>query len=152
MKAAIPLAKTVLALLGITAVASTIDAGIQKNTNDSGTTTLIISNKEMNGIMKIVQGFEDSNTLLKGVIKAIKNETKKTKRRILKDVVGYFRSYFVRKFIIKERDCKSWFWRQKGKEIARAGSGNRKGKGIVRAGYAKDTASSFNKFRNTKVL
>ena len=31
----------------------------------SGTTTLIISNEEMNGIIKIVQALEDSNILLK---------------------------------------------------------------------------------------
>ena len=41
-----------------------------------GTTTLIILNKEMNDIMKIVQAPEDSNILLKGVTKTTKNETK----------------------------------------------------------------------------
>ena len=78
MKVAIPLAKNVLAPLGITAAASAIDAGIQKKIHGSGTTTLIISNEEMNDIMKIVQAPEDSNILLKGVIKTIKNETKRT--------------------------------------------------------------------------
>ena len=53
MKGAISLAKTVLAPLGITAAASAIDPGIQKKIHGSG--TLIISNEEMNGIMKIVQ-------------------------------------------------------------------------------------------------
>ena len=33
----------------------------------------------MNDIMKIVQALEDSNILLKGVTKTIKNETKKQK-------------------------------------------------------------------------
>ena len=42
----------------------------------SGATTLIISNEEINDIMKVVQALEDSNILLKGVTKAIKNETK----------------------------------------------------------------------------
>ena len=37
---------------------------------------LIISNEEMNDIMKIVQAPEDSNIFLKGVSKTIKNETK----------------------------------------------------------------------------
>ena len=46
----------------------------------SGTTTLVISNEEMNDIMKIVQALEDSNILLKGVTKTIKNETKKNKK------------------------------------------------------------------------
>ena len=43
--------------------------------HSSGTTTLIISNKEMNDIMKIVQALEDSNILLKRVTKTIKNKT-----------------------------------------------------------------------------
>ena len=76
MKVAIPLVKDVLAPLGITAAASVIDAGIQKKIHGSGTTTSIISNEEMNGIMKIAQALEDSNILLKGFTKAIKNETK----------------------------------------------------------------------------
>ena len=49
MKVAIPLAKTVLAPLGITAAALAIDAGIQKNIHASGrpsSTTLIILNKK----------------------------------------------------------------------------------------------------------
>ena len=45
----------------------------------SGTTTLLISNEEMNDVMKIVQALEDSNVLLKGMTKAIKNETKEQK-------------------------------------------------------------------------
>ena len=45
----------------------------------SGTTTLIISNEEMNDIMEIVEALEDSNILLKGVTKSIKNETKEQK-------------------------------------------------------------------------
>ena len=76
MIVAAPLAKNILAPLGITAAASAIDAGIQKKIHGSGTTTLIISNEEMNDIMKIVQALEDSNTLPKGFSKTIKNETK----------------------------------------------------------------------------
>ena len=83
MKVAIPLAKNVLAPLGITAAASVIDAGIQKKRHGLGTTTLIVSNEEMNDIMRIAQAFEDSNTLLKGATKTIKNETKEQKERFL---------------------------------------------------------------------
>ena len=43
----------------------------------SGITTLIISNDELNDLMKIV--LEDSNILLKGVTKTIRNETKEQK-------------------------------------------------------------------------
>ena len=76
MKVAIPLAKNILEPLGITAAASAIDAGIQKKIHGSGATTLIISNEEMNDIMKIVQSLEDFNILLKGVTKMIENEAK----------------------------------------------------------------------------
>ena len=44
-----------------------------KEMHGSGTTTLMISNEEMNDIIKIVQALEDSNILLKGVTKTIKN-------------------------------------------------------------------------------
>ena len=79
MKVAIPLAKRVLAPLGITVADSATDAGIQKKINGSGrlsSATLIISNKVMNDIIKVVQALEDSKILLKGVTKTIKNETK----------------------------------------------------------------------------
>ena len=42
----------------------------------SGTTTLIITSNKMDDIMKIVQALEDSNILLEGVTKTIKNEAK----------------------------------------------------------------------------
>ena len=66
------MAKNILAPLGITAAASAIDAGIQKKIHGSGKTTLIISNEEMNDIMKIVKALEDSNVLLKRVTKTKK--------------------------------------------------------------------------------
>ena len=88
MKVAIPLAKNILAQLGITAAASAIDAGIQKKIDCSGTTTLIISNEEMNNVMKIVSALEDSNILLKGVAKTIKNETKQQKGGFLGMLLG----------------------------------------------------------------
>ena len=88
MKIAIPLANNVLAPLGITAAASGIDTGIQKKLHGSRTTTLIISKKEMNDIMKIIQALEDSNILLKGVTKTIKNETEEQKGRFLSRLLG----------------------------------------------------------------
>ena len=88
MKVGVPLAKNILAPLGITATASAIDAGIQKKIHSSGTTILIISNKEMNDITKIVQALEDSNILLKRVTKGIKNETKEQKGGFLSVLLG----------------------------------------------------------------
>ena len=55
MKVAVPLAGNILAPLGITAAASAIDTGVQKKMHGSGTTTFIISNEEINVIMKIIQ-------------------------------------------------------------------------------------------------
>ena len=88
MKVAVPLTKNILAPLGITAAASEIDAGIQKKMHGSGTTTLIISNKEMNDIIKVVQALEDSNILLKVITKTIKNETKEQKVGFLGILLG----------------------------------------------------------------
>ena len=58
----------------------------------SGITTLIISNEEMDDIMKIVQALEDSKTLLKGVTKTIKNEIKEQKGRFLSILLGTLRA------------------------------------------------------------
>ena len=79
MKRAVPLAKNVLALLGITAAASALDAGIQKKIHGSGNTTLIISNEEMNDITKIVQALEDSYILLKESLRRLKIKQKNKK-------------------------------------------------------------------------
>ena len=79
MKVAIPLTKNVLTPVGITAAASAIDAEIQKKIHGSETTTLIISNDEMNDVMKIIQSLEDSNILQKGVTKTIKMKQKNKK-------------------------------------------------------------------------
>ena len=59
MKVVVPLAKIILAPLGITAAACATDAGIQKKIHGSGTTTLIFSNKETNDMIKIVQILEN---------------------------------------------------------------------------------------------
>ena len=42
-------------------------------------TTLIISNEEMNDILKIVKSLEESGLLIKGISKTIKNEAKEQK-------------------------------------------------------------------------
>ena len=131
MKVAVPLAKNILGSLGITAAASAIDAGIQKNIHGSGhNTTLIISNEKMNDILKIVQALEDSDFLLKRVTKTIKKETKEQKGGFLSIryfinirysiIIRYFRRYFVMKYVSRkricksrllERNCNSWLWK-----------------------------------------
>ena len=78
-----PLTKSDLIPLGLTAAASTADAGIYKKILGSGTTTLTISNDETEDIMKIVKSLEDSGLLLKGVSEIIQNEAKKLKEDFL---------------------------------------------------------------------
>ena len=51
----------------------------KKKIHGSGDTTLVILNEEMDDIIKIIQALENSNILLKGVTKTIKNETKNKK-------------------------------------------------------------------------
>ena len=55
-----PLAESVLILLGITAVVSAADAAIHEKMFGSDRTTLIISNEEMDDIMKVVKSLEES--------------------------------------------------------------------------------------------
>ena len=121
MKVAVPLAKNILAPSGITAAASAIDAGIQKKIDGSETTILIISNDKLNDIIKIVQALEDSNILLKGVSKTIKNETKEQKGGFLSISLSTLGASLLGNLL-------------SGKGMLRRGYGH--GKGILRAGYA----------------
>ena len=83
-----PLAKGVLITLGSTASASATDAAIQKRIIRSGVTTLIISNKETNDIMKIDKSLEESGLLIKGVNKSIKNKAEEQKGGFLGMLLG----------------------------------------------------------------
>ena len=94
-----PLAKSILIPLGLTAAAPAADAGIHKKILGSGRrnssssashnmTTLIISNSEMNDIIKIVKYLEDSGLLLKGVIETVQNEVKEQKGAFLSMLLG----------------------------------------------------------------
>ena len=64
----------------------------------SGTATLIISNEEINDIIKIVKSLEESGLSIKGVIKELKMK-QKTERRISRNVIRHFRYLFIRKSI-----------------------------------------------------
>ena len=98
MKVTVAIAKNILASLGITAAASAINTGIQNKMHGSGATTLVVSNVEMNDIMKIVQALEDSNILLKGVTRTIKNETKEQKGGFLSMLLGTLRASLLKTY------------------------------------------------------
>ena len=117
------LAKSVLILLGLTEAASAADIGIHKKILGSGnnhpsSTTLIISNDEMENIMKIVKSLEDSGLVLKRVTETVQNEVKKQKEGFLSMLLGTLGASLLGNLLT-------------GKGIYRAG----KGKGINRAGY-----------------
>ena len=92
MKVGLSLTKTVLKSLainvllsiGVTVATSATDAAIQKKIYGSFMTTLIISNEEIDEIMKIVKLLEECGLLINVVRKSIKNETKEQKYRFLR--------------------------------------------------------------------
>ena len=85
-----PIAKSVLIPLGLTAAALTTNAANHSKRFGSGFTTVIISNEEMNDIMKIVKTLERSVLSIKGVRKTITMKQKKRKR-ISWNVINGFR-------------------------------------------------------------
>ena len=87
MKVALPLAKNVLAPLGLTAAMSAIDGSIQKKIHGSRV-KLIIEEEDMNDIMKIIEALGDSGILLKGVSKTIENEAKEQRGGFLSMLLG----------------------------------------------------------------
>ena len=83
-----PLAKGVLIPLGLTAAAASTNPAIHEKIFGSGTMTLIISNKDMNGILKIFKSLEESGLLIKGVSETIKNEASEQKEGSLGMLLG----------------------------------------------------------------
>ena len=67
------LPKNVLLPLGLSTGMSAGDAAIQKKIYGSETTALVISNEEMEDIMKIVKSLEESGLLIKGISETIEN-------------------------------------------------------------------------------
>ena len=93
MKVALPLAKNLLAPLALKAAMSAIGGSIQMKIHGSGAIRgagikLIIEQEDMNDIIKIIKALENSDVLLKGVSKAIKNETKEQRGGFLSMLLG----------------------------------------------------------------
>ena len=118
-----PLAKSVLIPLGLTAAASGADAGIYiKILGPGGHTTLIISNKDIEDLIKVVKSPDDSGLLLKGVTESVQNEVKEQKGGFLSMLLGTLGASLLGNFL-------------SGKEAIAVGQGqvvNKKGKGIHR--------------------
>ena len=119
-----PLAKTVLVPLGLTAAASAADAGIHKKILGSGSdhnnTILIISNDEMDDILKIEYYCYYSGVLLKGVSETIQNEAKEQRGGFLSMLLGTLGASLLGDILSKSLS---------GKGVIGAGEGT------IRAGY-----------------
>ena len=120
MKVAMPLAKNVLAPLGASAAMSAIDGSIKKKMLGSGATTLIISNDEVDDILKIVKSLEESNVLLKGVSETIQHEAKEQRGGFLSMLLGNLGAFLLGDILSKGLS---------GKGVIRADEGT------IRAGY-----------------
>ena len=83
-----PSAKSALIPLGLTTAASTADAGIHKKILGPGAATLIISNNELEAIIKIVKSLENSGLLLKGVSETTQKEDKEQKGGFVSMLLG----------------------------------------------------------------
>ena len=151
-KAFKPLAKSLLILLGLTVVAAA-DAGIHKKILGSGhghsssalynhpsSATLIISNNEIEDIIKIVKSLEDSGLLLKGVTETVQNEAKEQKRGFLSMLLGTLGVRSLGNILTGPRINRA------GEGIVRDGYGNSKKKVKKTTKWIFDTASSFNQF------
>ena len=122
MKVAMPLAKNLLAPLGITAAMSAIDGSIQKKMHGPGF-KLVIEQEDMNDVIKVIEALENSGILLKGVTKTIENETKEQRGGFLSMLLGTLGASLLGNLLTG------------GKGMMRAGEGIvRAGDGIVRAG------------------
>ena len=125
-----PLAKSVLIPLGLTAAAAAVDVGIHKKILGSGrrhssssaldNTTLIISNEDIEDLIKIVKSLEDSGLLLKGVTESVSNEVTEQKGGFLSMLLSALGASLLGNLLA-------------GKKI------NRAGEGIVRAGEGNNT-------------
>ena len=92
----------------------------------NSTTTLIISNDEIEGITKIVKSLEDSGLLLEGVTETVQNEVKEQKGGFLSTLLGTLGSSLLGNILT-------------GRIINRAGKGRR----MNRAGYGRPSSSAL---------
>ena len=92
----------------------------------SGNTTLIISDKDMEDLIKIVKSLEDSGLLLKGVTETVQYEVKEQKGGFLSMLLGTLGASLLGNIL--------------------AGKGiNRAGEGVVRASYGNKKGKKNNK-------
>ena len=87
-------------------------------------TTLIISNDEMDDILKIVKSLEDSVVLLNGVGETIKNEAKEQRGGFLSMLLGTLGASLLGDLLTKNLSGKGTI--RAGEEAIRAGYGSKR--------------------------
>ena len=93
----------------------------------SGNTTIIISNEEMNYIMKRIKSLEESGLLIKAVSETIKTEAKEQKGGLLRMLLGTLGASLLGNLLTDKSTIRA-------------------GEGTIRAGRIFNATSSFNKF------
>ena len=110
-----------LGMLGLTAAPSATDAGINGKVLGSGNhTTLLISNDDMQDLLKIVKSLEDSGILLNGITETVKNKVKEQTGGFLSILLGTLGASLLGDLLTKNLS---------GIGVIRAGEGT------IRAGY-----------------
>ena len=95
---------------------------IKKILGSGGHTTLIISNNEIEDLIKIVKSLENSGLLLKGITESVQNEIKEQKGGFLSMLLGALDASLLGNLLT-------------GKGVNKKGKGvNRAGEGFIRAG------------------
>ena len=138
-----PLVKSVLIPLGLTAAASATDPGIHlkilgsgnRHSSSASHTTLIKSNDEIDGIIKIIKSLEDSGLLLEEVTKAVQNEVKEQKKGFFSMLISTLGASLLGNLLTR----KGIYGVGKGNGI------NRAGEGVLRAGYGHPSSSALHR-------
>ena len=120
MKVALPLAKNVLAPLGLTVAMSAIEGSIPKKIRGSGV-KLISEQEDMNDNVKIIEALENSGILLKGISKTIENETKEQREGFLSMLLGTLGASLLRNVLTGGKGMT-----KTGEGIVREGEGSKK--------------------------
>ena len=114
------------------------DAGISKKILGSGhnNATLIISNNEIEGIIKIIKSLEDSGLLLKGVTETVQNEIKEQKGGFLSMLLGTLGTSLLGNLLTG----RGAIVKSQRQGVNRAGKGRgiyRASEGVLRTGYGR---------------
>ena len=124
------LAGPLMKLAGLSAAMSAIDGSIKNKMLGPGAITLIISNDEMDDILKIVKSLENSGVLLKGVSETIQHEAKEQRGGFLSMLLGTLGASLLGDVLSKDLS----------------------GKGVIRAGEGTDRAGYGSKRPSLKIF